>query len=67
MNAPGNDATMDFDADQASAELDDLQRRLDALAGQGTNPYEIKRLQAALNTARAELLALFPSPRSVVV
>lgn len=39
-------------------ELDDLQARLDHLAARGTNPYEIARLQRALDRARDELVEL---------
>lgn len=44
-------------------ELDELQQRLDLLAGRGANPYAIARLQRALHAARRDLALLAADER----
>lgn len=55
------------DVGAMAAELDDLQHRLDALAREGTNPHEVRRVQRALDVARAELHELMDTPSAVAV
>lgn len=65
MTVIGSEMIEDIDPGQIAGELAELQHRLDALAGQGTNPYEIKRLQRVLDAARAEFDELFATQSAV--
>ncbi|MEX0658165.1 MAG: hypothetical protein WD080_03445 [Egibacteraceae bacterium] len=59
MTVIGNEMIEEIDPRQMADELAELQQRLDTLAREGTNPYEIKRLQHVLDAARAEFDDLF--------
>lgn len=65
MTVIGSEMNEDIDPHQMADELAELQQRLDALARQGTNPYEIKRLQRALDAAGAEFDDLFAAQSAV--
>lgn len=65
MTVRGSEMIEDIDPRQMAGELAELQQRLDALAREGTNPYEIKRLQRVLDAAHAEFDDLFTAQSAV--
>lgn len=65
MTMIDNEMIEDIDPRQMADELAELQQRLDALAREGTNPYEITRLQRVLDAAHAECDDLFAALSAV--